>query len=465
MSKSSSKLAEGIELWKKGQTDESGKVFEAIIREGSQDETAWFWYSYTRETNQEKISALNRCLILFPNNDTLRKALAALREQERQASQRTQEDLKEVNKENHPPIKLVPVSVQEAPSHGKVKSSNLPWILVTLGLCLLLFSSIVYVRQYNSLQAQYRKLESNNQVISQDLAQLNTEYETLQSEKTILFNQYNSLIGQYDSLNGEYSTLQGRYSALNNDYSVLTEKYNSLSVDHANLTNTYNTTVDDFSAFKKTAIAPPYIYIHGREVELAFLTPSQETYTWSVPFDSLERDLKRGNYERNRILIDPTYPRLVLNNSAIGEKYEEIDYRRFVDPGLFSSFSSYFYERAPSEEAFIQEMWYIVAQLTAYSAEITDTPRYPLETLLAGGGDCEDHAILFASMILAAAPSSWTVDLVYMDSYNPTNPQTINHMIVYIDTGNHSYTVEATRKDFMEPYSEGVRGWYSEIEH
>jgi transglutaminase-like putative cysteine protease len=107
----------------------------------------------------------------------------------------------------------------------------------------------------------------------------------------------------------------------------------------------------------------------------------------------------------------------------------------------------------------------IPCQLTAYSGEIEDTPRYPLETLLAGGGDCEDHAILFASMILAADIPNWKVSLVYMDSYNPARPQAINHMIVYIETDNRSYTIEATGKEIMEPYPEGVGGWYSEVEN
>jgi hypothetical protein len=39
----------------------------------------------------------------------------------------------------------------------------------------------------------------------------------------------------------------------------------------------------------------------------------------------------------------------------------------------------------------------------------------------------------------------------------------MNHLIVYIDTGNRRYTVEATGKQVMEPYADGVNGWYYEI--
>lgn len=57
---------------------------------------------------------------------------------------------------------------------------------------------------------------------------------------------------------------------------------------------------------------------------------------------------------------------------------------------------------------FLYETWNIVSQLMVYSEDIGETPRYPLETFLAGGGDCEDTAILFASMIIAA-PVDWDV--------------------------------------------------------
>lgn len=39
---------------------------------------------------------------------------------------------------------------------------------------------------------------------------------------------------------------------------------------------------------------------------------------------------------------------------------------------------------------FIYETWNIATQPTAYSEDIGETPRYPLKTFLAGGGDCEE---------------------------------------------------------------------------
>ena len=300
------------------------------------------------------------------------------------------------------------------------------------------------------MQSRYRSLESTHQelvwnfgLLSEEHQVVETQYQTLQDDYRSREKDLQALQDQNFALQAEHRTLQNSYSALLNDYDNSVQSYEQL---------------------KDVAIVPPYIYIRGRDVYLSFLGPDQQTYNWSVPFDLLEADLRRGNIERNKSLSDEDYPRLLLNNSVNGETYQIIDYRRFVDPAAFTSFSRYFYERAPSDEAFIEEMWYIVAQLTAYSTEINDTPRYPLETLLAGGGDCEDHAILFASMILASAPPDWTVDLVYMDADHPYAPQTMNHVVVYINTGTAEYTIEATGKQSMQPYLQDVNGWYSEIE-
>jgi hypothetical protein len=470
MPMSSSLLKRGISRWKSGEEDEARKIFETIVHNDRQNEAAWLWYSYTRETNPEKIAALEGYLAIFPQNETARKALDGLREKEPGLTEQVQDGNPDERQDGSSPVRLVPV--QEIRPIKKRGSTVRAGLLMVCGVCLFLVSAVIFIARYHSLQDRYRKLEADGQLVLQDLARLDTQYKNLQAENDNLADQYSSLAGQYESLNVQYSTLQGEYGGLQDDFSTLSQQYNTLSAEHvslqsyvADLQARYSDTVDEFASYKSTALAPPYIYIRGRMVYLSFLTPGQEIYDWQVPFDSLESDLQRGNVERNRIETDPDYPRMLLNNTITGEKYPMIDYREFVDPRIFTTFSSYFYSRAPSEEAFINEIWYIVAELTKYSAEITDTPRYPLETLLAGGGDCEDNAILFASMILASAPPDWKVDLLYMDLDHPYAPQTINHMIVYIETSNDRYTVETTGKSVMEPYGDAVDGWYSEISH
>jgi len=138
-----------------------------------------------------------------------------------------------------------------------------------------------------------------------------------------------------------------------------------------------------------------------------------------------------------------------------------MDFRPFVDSKVFKEVIRTLYDESESDNDFICEVWNIVTQLNTYSTEIEETPRYPLETFLAGGGDCEDTSILFASMI-KAAPTDWEIQLVYMDGDNPENPKEVNHVLVFIDTGTEKYLIETTNNQEMEPY-DTIEGWYFDI--
>lgn len=482
MSMSSHLLQRGIAFWKSGDKKQARTIFKTIIYNDDGNESAWFWYVYALETNKEKIAALETFLASAPGNEMATKALATLRSQQTDIAETEQATL---------PVEAAPIQDKPAEIHTIIRPAQtirpvaqkpkaaprpvssykpqapqvknkagivIPGVLAFFGICCLLLGASLGFIKYSILETDYQTEKTARQEISTKFDQLNLDYQNLDNRFNTVVQQYKTLDANYTSLQNDRKKLQDAFDTLQGEHQNLQLSYNSLQTDYGNSINSYN-------ELKDKAIVPPYIYIRGRDVHLSFLTPDQQTYNWNVPFDLLETDLQRGNLERNRIRSDGKYPHLLLDNTGTGETYNAIDYRGFVDPWVFEKFSRYFYDRAPNEEVFIQEIWYIVAQLTSYSKELRDTPRFPLETLLAGGGDCEDHAILFASMILAAAPDNWTVDLVYMDGDNPTNPQTMNHLIVYIDTGNRTYTVEATGKDVMEPYTDGVNGWYYEISH
>jgi len=190
-------------------------------------------------------------------------------------------------------------------------------------------------------------------------------------------------------------------------------------------------------------------------VEIAFYKTDQTILSWWVDFDVLEYSIEQGYSSR----AWPGYLTLELDN---GDRLRAMDFRPYVDGRPFETVMATLYADSLNEDAFIYEVWNIVAQLSGYSSDIGETPRYPLETFLAGGGDCEDTSILFASMILAA-PVDWKVSLVYVDIYHPTAPETFNHVIVNIETGSASYYVETTSDSVMQPYTEGVRGWTFEV--
>jgi hypothetical protein len=272
----------------------------------------------------------------------------------------------------------------------------------------------------------------------------------------LLMDQHEVLKQTYDSLAIQHQTLRNQHSILQQDHDSLIAEHSRLQNNYDNLQLAYNQLVQEHSR----SISPPYIYIHNRTVQIAFEKTNRSIGIWQVPFDRLEADILKGNESRTRVK-NRTFPTLDLMTDT-GETLPVLDYTEFVDSQVFAHVVSDLYYESDSAEAFLREVWGIATQLSLYSAEIEDTPRYPLETFLAGGGDCEDTSILLASMI-SSAPTDWQVDLVYTDSDNPLSPNKVNHVMVYVDTGLENFYIETTNDQVMEPY-EWVGGWRVEVE-
>ncbi|HEX6385736.1 MAG TPA: hypothetical protein VF177_13780 [Anaerolineae bacterium] len=280
--------------------------------------------------------------------------------------------------------------------------------------------------------------------MEQELASLTADYNQLSNER-------DTLQQEHDRVTVELNTTIDQLHSLEQSYNNTIAELNTVKSERDYLQSAYSNLASEYNRLSSEAITPPYIYIYGRTVHVAFKRQDGIIDRWDVPFEALETAIQLGHQSRQ----SPDFVTLRTNEGAVNRI---IDLRPYVDPTPFRDVLSTLYWEFSSDEAFIREVWHIVAQLTVYSTEIQDTLRYPLETLLAGGGDCEDTAILFAS-IIEAAPVKWDVQLVYMDAYNWIEPREVNHAIVFINTGSRQYYVETTSKQEMLPYT-SVTGWY-----
>ena len=292
---------------------------------------------------------------------------------------------------------------------------------------------------------------------------------------------------------------------------------NELADEHNSLVDEYNEVIDDYNRLVQRyneliegAATPPYVQIENRTVYAVFKASDETLHRWSVPLDSLEASVKLGYYKRELIpeifvpmleglydwyyevcasiqtlyayygqtvdfsnelsdfrdVIENLRPEGVqyvnLEDSETGQIHYVIDYRPFVVENGFTTVIPDLYRDLGNDEDFVYEIWYVVTQLTTYHPEIEETPRFPLETMLGGGGDCEDMAILIASM-LKAAPANYVVKLVYMDADNPTDAKDVNHVVVWVETPSGYKTfVDGTSKTVMSPFTL-VDGWYLEV--
>ena len=159
-------------------------------------------------------------------------------------------------------------------------------------------------------------------------------------------------------------------------------------------------------------------------------------YHWDMPMSSYDA------------LVAKPLPQKYINlQFANGTTVQELDYTQFVGHD-FSKSIDQIYDNSGSDDQFVYEVWYIVSQMTTYSLDLTNGNLWPLQVMTRAGGDCKDLSILIADMIRSSShTANWEVKLVYMDYNNPSNPKTINHMIVEVNTGKKLYKIEATGKD------------------
>lgn len=173
-------------------------------------------------------------------------------------------------------------------------------------------------------------------------------------------------------------------------------------------------------------------------------------YEWLMPIETYEWYVRA--YEPQDMLT--------LNIPSTNEIITVRDHTKFIQYS-FKDVIDGVYDNSENNADFVKEVWYIVSQLTTYSYDINDDPRWALETLSRGGGDCEDTAILIIDMLKSSKHTqNWKIEFVYFDAYNPQKPTTMNHVAVHINDGQYDYLVESTAKDDPYAWPDGVYGWY-----
>jgi hypothetical protein len=227
----------------------------------------------------------------------------------------------------------------------------------------------------------------------------------------------------------------------------LAELYDSLEKEHGSLVSDYEELSKKYMVVEREALRPPYILVSGREALLVWKASDGSVRKWSVPIDAY----------RAQLLLDKPKRYLTVKDSR-GVKHRFYDFRIFVNPEPFEEFAKELYGISGSRETFIYDVWSLVTQLSDYTPEIGETPRWPLETLVEGGGDCEDVTILIISILMASGEVD-EVGMLYMDVNHPTDFHEANHVIVYVRVGENETIVDGTAP-VMNPFGDDVDGFY-----
>ena len=188
----------------------------------------------------------------------------------------------------------------------------------------------------------------------------------------------------------------------------------------------------------ENAVQPQMVF-NKEVVEMTLYDSKNNKYFWTMPVTTYETQVK----------IDE-FPIMPFKTNT-GQIITVGDFRPFVGTS-FSNVIDEIYNNLENPDYFVYEIWYMISKLTIYSLDIGEEPRFAIETLVRGGGDCEDTVILIADMLRSSSHTKdWKIKLVYFDSDNLTNPQNINHVVLSIDEGNSKpYIIETTAKTFED---------------
>ncbi len=313
--------------------------------------------------------------------------------------------------------------------HKESWFTPLVFMLIFLLILSLLGSSFLFLMMNQNEQSYQKKIESK-------------ETSIISLEKNI--ENLNSKISQKDyeikNQKEKIFQLDGEIFKLNHFLE------NSLQAPYVSINN--QTVLMKFKDREPDALVSVNLK-SGSSVDLTY-----DLIEWNIPFSALETSVYNGVIMRNNLKMK------TLRNDN-GKRFNVGDFTDFVQPDTFKDVMKTFDKKYSSDDELIKAIWNIVEQMTTYSSDIKEDPKLPLETLFSGGGDCEDTAILMASL-LKAVPRNYEVKLVYMDADSPLKPKEVNHVAVYVKTPQVTYIIETTVNGELYSYNE-VDGWYFEV--
>lgn len=270
--------------------------------------------------------------------------------------------------------------------------------------------------------------------------------------------------GSPDSSTDTQQDTQTKTSDTDQNDCVPQSKYNKLKTDYEDLKGDYA----ELKNKTEDALRPPYTVSNRRNVRVTYET--LDGYIDTQQWESEELGIQ---FTAGFIIREFSYEELEYLDWNVFGFEGKTKYRRLGDFGLyyqlnpfimsrsFSTLAEGLHNRHQSDLKRIRAAWNFVTQSNDYVADIRETPRFPLETLLMGGGDCEDSAILLGSIIYDM-PTNYNSKLWYIDADNPQNPESINHVLLGVEAENSNLIIETTSNEML-PFN-SVNGFSVPIE-
>jgi len=209
--------------------------------------------------------------------------------------------------------------------------------------------------------------------LEEDHDNLETSFDELSNEKT-------DLEQQLETLQVVYAELQTEKESLDEEHQALLEQLETLEAMYESLLDEYQASLGGLDFSNQTI---PVI---------------ERNYTWSNNGET---------YELNIIVPEPMYeyysskPRYVTSDyrgyilHPYDDAYIEVLVKEFDKIATFNELTSE--EELEIVISFVQNLHYITDDTTGYD----EYPKFPVESLVDEGGDCEDTSILLSHLLEA----------------------------------------------------------------
>ncbi|MFC1899720.1 hypothetical protein ACFLXP_05275 [Chloroflexota bacterium] len=278
--------------------------------------------------------------------------------------------------------------------------------LLIVNLCAIGFTGCIPKSDYEALQSEATSLREENTELSTRLEQVQSDLEEIQSDYNMLNADYEILINEWVELTNEYGALQGELLEIKE---VPTSK--------EQITLDYSWTYDGLE-WTWDFLAPTQLYEYFQEL------PRPPTTNYSIYVSHPSDD----------IYIDELATK--IGEAAHTQGYNELQTVEFVI-------------------SFVQSLPYTSDLVTT---PFDEYPRYPLETLVDKGGDCEDTSILLASLlhsmgyssVLIMPPEHCAVGILGGEGIYGTYWEHEGGQYYYIETTNTGWSIGELPQEYVD---------------
>jgi len=269
------------------------------------------------------------------------------------------------------------------------------------------------------LVGTYFYFNSQIQDYSTQITELTDNLDKTDSDLSDFISTHNQLTEEYDDLENDFISIQSEKNILEIDYAELEQNYLEILDDYELLVASLPLSPQQLSG---TTLEMDYEwYYKGKSYELALSIPeTQYTYYSDLP------RIQDSDYS---VYVTHPYDDEFIN--TIIRKFNFIALEEHLTEE----------EKINLVISFVQSLPYTVDSVTT---SFDEYPRYPLETLIENGGDCEDTSILTASLL-----KSMNYDLILI------SPPAHMAVGVNVDATGTYWDYDGERYYFLETTGEG----------